>query len=80
MATRHIWGKKEIVVLDGQETIQNQCEVGDAAVSYFNGEDDTEGWGVTFIGRNFELNGWDAPFDTVQDAVDQIQSMAALDD
>lgn len=74
MATRHPWGDKEIVVLEAHETIRNQCEVGDAAVSYFNGEDGSDGWGVTFVGDNFELNGWDTPFATADEAVEAVLS------
>lgn len=74
MATRHQFGASEIVVLDGFETIMNQCSVGDAAVSYFNGRDDSDGWGVTFVGENFELSGWDDAFDTAGEAVEAIRN------
>ena len=74
MAIRHTWGEKEIVVLDGYETIRNQCDVGDAAVSYFNGKDDADGWGVTFIGPNYDLSGWGTPFATADEAVEAIRN------
>lgn len=74
MATRHIWNANEIVVLEGYESIKNQCSAGDAAVSYFNGKDESEGWGVTFVGEDGSLNGWDDAFATIEEAIESIRN------
>ena len=73
MAKRIIWNSREIVVLEGYESIQNQCAAGDAAVSYFNGKDESDGWGVTFVGEHGSLDGWDESFATADEAVESIR-------
>ena len=74
MAKRITWNASEIVVLEGYESIQNQCSAGDAAVSYFNGKDDSDGWGVTFVGDDGSLNGWGEAFASADEAVESIRN------
>lgn len=74
MAKRITWGSNEIVVLEGYESIQSQCSSGDVAVSYFNGEDEGDGWGVTFVGESGQLDGWGESFATADEAIESIRN------
>lgn len=73
MAKRIPFGTNEIVILEAHEAILNQCSEGDVAISLFDGEG--SGYGVTFVGKNMQLDGWDAPFDTIEEAVETIKSV-----
>jgi hypothetical protein len=71
MAKRIPFGSNEIVVLDAVETILNQCSEGDVAITEWDG-----GYGVTFVGKNMELNSWEGAFETVEEAIQAVQDNA----
>lgn len=71
MAKRIPFGSNEIVVLDAVETILNQCSEGDVAITERDGR-----YGVTFVGKNMELNGWESAFETVEEAIQALQDNA----
>lgn len=69
MAKRVDWTEgRTICVLDDHETVLNQCDAGDAAVKFEEGV----GWWVYFVGADGEVNGWDDPYATADEAVTAI--------
>lgn len=70
MAKRIKHGENEIVIIESHETIMNQCSEGDVAISEFDG-----GYGVTFVGKNMQLDSWEGAFDTAEDAIEAVKSV-----
>ncbi len=70
MAKRIQHGENEIVILESHETIMNQCSEGDVAISEFDG-----GYGVTFVGKNMQLDSLEGVFDTAEDAIEVVKSV-----
>lgn len=53
-----------IVTLQPGESIDAQCRPGDIAIVQ-----DSDGWWTNFIGENGEVDGYDKPFDSYNEAL-----------
>ena len=71
MAKRIPFGSNEIVVLEANETVANQCSGGDVAIK----NDDRGAW-VYFVSNDGEVDSWDDPFETVEEAIKAVQDNA----
>jgi len=71
MAQRIPHNGNEIVILDPHETILNQCSEGDIAITHCD-----EGYGVTFVSKNMQLDSWEGYFGTIYEAIDAIKDNA----
>jgi len=60
----------EIVVVDEDQTISNQCSPGDTAITRQEG-----GYVVSFVGEDGEVNSWEDVFDAVEEAIHAIKSI-----
>jgi hypothetical protein len=60
----------EIVVVDEDQTIANQCSPGDTAITKREG-----GYVVSFVGEDGEVNSWEDVFDAVEEAIHAIKSI-----
>lgn len=74
MAKRIAFGINEIVILEQGETIHTQCSEGDVAISFYDGQSAESGYGVTFVGKNMQLDSWDGAFDSAEEAVEAVQN------
>jgi hypothetical protein len=65
----------EFVILENHESILNQCDEGDVCISrWIDEKKGIDGWSVTFVGKNGQLDGFDTPYDSPEEAIEQIKS------